>query len=47
MPRIMVDSCKDMERESPQVPRIIVPLYAIRSNQGMGQEIGDPRAATG
>lgn len=47
-PRNMVDACNHMERESTQpravkiqVPRMIVALYEIRNNRGVGHAGGD------
>jgi hypothetical protein len=47
-PRNMVDACKDMEKESTQprsvkihIPRMIVALYEIRNNRGVGHAGGD------
>lgn len=47
-PRNMVDACKDMEKESAQprsvkiqIPRMIVALYEIRNNRGVGHAGGD------
>lgn len=47
-PRNMVDACRDMERESSQsrsvriqIPRMIVALYEIRNNRGVGHAGGD------
>ena len=47
-PRNMVDACKDMEKESGQsrpvkiqIPRMIVALYEIRNNRGVGHAGGD------
>lgn len=47
-PRNMVDACKDMEKESAQprsvriqIPRMIVALYEIRNNRGVGHSGGD------
>lgn len=44
----MVDACKDMEKENAQprsvkiqVPRMIVALYEIRNNRGVGHAGGD------
>lgn len=47
-PRNMVDACKDMEKETAQprsvkiqIPRMIVALYEIRNNRGVGHAGGD------
>lgn len=47
-PRNMVDACKDMEKETTQprsvkiqIPRMIVALYEIRNNRGVGHAGGD------
>jgi len=47
-PRNMVDACKDMENEAAQprsvriqIPRMIVALYEIRNNRGVGHAGGD------
>lgn len=47
-PRNMFDACKDMERETAQpravriqIPRMIVALYEIRNNRGIGHAGGD------
>lgn len=47
-PRNMVDACKDMEKEAAQprsmkiqIPRMIVALYEIRNNRGVGHAGGD------
>jgi hypothetical protein len=47
-PRNMVDACKDMEKEAAQprsvkiqIPRVIVALYEIRNNRGVGHAGGD------
>lgn len=47
-PRNMVDACKTMERENSQprsvrvqIPRMIVALYEIRNNRGVGHAGGD------
>jgi hypothetical protein len=47
-PRNMVDACKDMEQETGQprsmkiqIPRMIVALYEIRNNRGVGHAGGD------
>lgn len=47
-PRNMVDACRDMEKNSAlarsvkiQVPRMIVALYEIRNNRGVGHAGGD------
>lgn len=47
-PRNMVDACKDMEKETGQprsvkiqIPRMIVALYEIRNNRGVGHAGGD------
>lgn len=47
-PRNMVDACKDMEKASAlprsvklQIPRMIVALYEIRNNRGVGHAGGD------
>lgn len=47
-PRNMVDACKGMEKESAQprsvkiqIPRMIVALYEIRNNRGVGHAGGD------
>jgi hypothetical protein len=47
-PRNIVDACKDMEREAAQPrsvkiqsPRMIVALYEIRNNRGVGHAGGD------
>jgi hypothetical protein len=47
-PGNMVDACKDMEKETAQprsvkiqIPRMIVALYEIRNNRGVGHSGGD------
>lgn len=47
-PRNMVDACKEMEKESAQprsvkiqIPRMIVALYEVRNNRGVGHTGGD------
>lgn len=47
-PRNMVDACKDMEKETAQprsvriqIPRLIVAMYEIRNNRGVGHAGGD------
>src|SRR5665213_3100185 len=47
-PRNMVDSCRNLERETAfprsiriQIPRILVALYEVRNNRGVGHVGGD------
>lgn len=47
-PRNMVDACKEMEKENGQprsvriqIPRVIVALYEVRNNRGIGHTGGD------